>query len=316
MRGKRSKAYRKLMSQYQMSFGFREPYQVLVDAEIVKDATKSKMDLAGGLERTLHGQTKPMITQCSIRHLYKLSAAEFPDKDLAIDTAKRYERRRCNHHELEEPLPEKECIESVVVHNGENKHRYCVATQMPDVRQALRAVPGVPLIYINRSVMIMEAMAPISTIKRERGEMVKFRLGIKDTRPKPANANKRKRDDNDDPMDIDEEGEGKGEGEGEGEGEEKKKKKKQRGPKGPNPLSVKKKKKPEAPRPKGEGAAARPPKKDAGASGAAKADGESSTQEKRKRRRKHGKGNAGEEDGATGGEDKASGESKVPEVET
>jgi U3 small nucleolar RNA-associated protein 23 len=254
-----------------------------------------------------------VITQCSIRHLYKLSAAEFPDKDLAIDTAKRFERRRCNHHELEEPLPEKECIESVVVHNGENKHRYCVATQIPEVRQALRAVPGVPLIYINRSVMIMEAMAPISTIKRERGEMVKFRLGIKDTRPKPANANKRKRDDNDDPMDIDEE-EGEGKAEGEGEGEEKKKKKKQRGPKGPNPLSVKKKKKPEAPKPKGEGAA-RPSKKDTGASGAAKADGESGTQEKRKRRRKHGKGNAGEE-GATGGEDKASGESKVPEVET
>ncbi|KAI5841524.1 Fcf1-domain-containing protein [Morchella snyderi] len=315
MRGKRSKAYRKLMSQYQMSFGFREPYQVLVDAEIVKDATKAKMDLAGGLERTLHGQTKPMITQCSIRHLYKLSGAEFPDKDLAIDTAKRFERRRCNHHELEEPLPEKECIESVVVHNGENKHRYCVATQIPEVRQALRAVPGVPLIYINRSVMIMEAMAPISAIKRERGEMVKFRLGIKDTRPKPANAKKRKRDDdNDDPMDIDGE-----EGEGEGKAGEKKKKR-QRGPKGPNPLSVKKKKKPEAPKPKpkpkGEGSAARPPKKDTGASGAAKAVGELGTLEKRKRRRKHGKGNAGEEGATTSGEDKASGESKVHGVET
>jgi len=29
MRGKRSKQYRKLMQQYGLSFGFREPYQVL-----------------------------------------------------------------------------------------------------------------------------------------------------------------------------------------------------------------------------------------------------------------------------------------------
>ena len=29
MRGKRSKQYRKLMEQYSMTFGFREPYQVI-----------------------------------------------------------------------------------------------------------------------------------------------------------------------------------------------------------------------------------------------------------------------------------------------
>lgn len=29
MRAKRSKKYRKLMHQYEMTFGFREPYQVL-----------------------------------------------------------------------------------------------------------------------------------------------------------------------------------------------------------------------------------------------------------------------------------------------
>ena len=58
----------------------------------------------------------------------------------------------------------------------------------------LRAVPGVPLVYINRSVMIMEPMAPISAMKRERGEREKFRAGIKELKPKKAAAgNKRKR---------------------------------------------------------------------------------------------------------------------------
>ncbi|TQS33968.1 hypothetical protein Golomagni_05669 [Golovinomyces magnicellulatus] len=59
MRGKRSKQYRKLMEQFSMTFGFREPYQILVDAEMVHDASRFKMDLAASLQRTVHGQAKP-----------------------------------------------------------------------------------------------------------------------------------------------------------------------------------------------------------------------------------------------------------------
>lgn len=77
MRGKRSKQYRKLMQQYGMTFGFREPYQVLgmfckklpvvlwlinhttVDGQMIQDTQRFKMDLVGGLERTLSGKVKP-----------------------------------------------------------------------------------------------------------------------------------------------------------------------------------------------------------------------------------------------------------------
>lgn len=67
MRGKRSKQYRKLMQQYGMVFGFREPYQVLgtfdrvalsdtlllialctVDAQTIQDTEHFKMDLLSG----------------------------------------------------------------------------------------------------------------------------------------------------------------------------------------------------------------------------------------------------------------------------
>lgn len=37
---------------------------VVVDAEIIKDADRFKMDLVGGLERTLHGQVKPSTFSC------------------------------------------------------------------------------------------------------------------------------------------------------------------------------------------------------------------------------------------------------------
>jgi hypothetical protein len=67
MRGKRSKQYRKLMNQYGLAFNFREPYQVLVDADIVRDTSRMKMDLEGGLKRTLHGLVKPSTLSTLIK---------------------------------------------------------------------------------------------------------------------------------------------------------------------------------------------------------------------------------------------------------
>jgi len=168
MRGKRSKQYRKLMQQYGLSFGFREPYQVLLDADIIRDADRFKMDLVGGLERTLHGQVKPsmkfihkfskslanfyvVITQCSMRHLYK--AAAEPGVSYLIDKAKTYERRRCGHRpeDYPEPLSTKDCLASVVdpKDNKTNKNCYVIASQELEVRKHMRGILGVPLSAFN-----------------------------------------------------------------------------------------------------------------------------------------------------------------------
>ncbi|KAL9138489.1 MAG: hypothetical protein Q9175_000277 [Cornicularia normoerica] len=157
MRGKRSKQYRKLMAQFEMTFGFRSPYQVLVDAQIIEDTEKFKMDLVGGLERTLSG-----------------------------------------------------------------KNRYVVASQDEDVRGYCRGIKGVPLVFVKRSVMVMEPMAANSVNARE---------GL---------IGKRKRDENDGDAVAEEGQEAKSITESD---ERAGKKKKRKGPKGPNPLSVKKPKK-------------------------------------------------------------------------
>lgn len=179
----------------------------------------------------------PVITQCSMRHLY---TAEPRVPDL-IEQAKTYERRRCDHHTLEEPLSTLECLKSVVdpKGSGTNKHRYIVATQSAEVRAALRAVPGVPLIYIHRSVMILEPMASVTENARERNERSKFRLMLKDKK-QPL---KRKRDGESSAEASKEDAQNGTEVRPDEEEVNNKKKKKQRGPKGPNPLSVKKAKK-------------------------------------------------------------------------
>lgn len=235
MKGKRSKQYRKLMEKYQLTFQFREPYQVLLDSEIITAASRFKMNLGHMLQNTLHGEIKPMITQCSIRHLY--NAPNSPDKEGWITVAKAAERRRCGHHELEHPLTELECISSVVdpKGSGSNKFRYVVASQDLEVRRKMREVVGVPLVYIARSVMILEPMADKTERVKEGEEKAKIKAGLK-SRWGAAGGEKRKRKRED-------EDEGGG---AEVDGEEPaQKKKKAKGPKGPNPLSVRRAKKEE-----------------------------------------------------------------------
>jgi hypothetical protein len=74
MKAKRAKQYRKLMQQYGLTFGFREPYQVLVDAQMLQDADRFKMDIVKGLERTLSGKVKPSTSFISRPHTQALIA--------------------------------------------------------------------------------------------------------------------------------------------------------------------------------------------------------------------------------------------------
>ncbi|KAF2634344.1 hypothetical protein P280DRAFT_474703 [Massarina eburnea CBS 473.64] len=236
MKLKRSKSYRKLMHQYAIQFGFREPYQVLLDSALLEDAHRTKIDLVTRLQSVLQGQIKPMVTQCSIRHLYNAT----PKNNALIEQAKTYERRRCNHHQLENPLSDMECLKSVVdaKGNGTNKHRYVVASQDPKVRKHMRGVAGVPLIYISKSVMILEPMGTSSEQQREREEKTKFRLGLKGKR-NPDAGQKRKRDDAEEQNGNPEEAQSAN--------AQPQKKNKHKGPKEPNPLSMRKSKRAAAP---------------------------------------------------------------------
>ncbi|KAJ7102217.1 PIN domain-like protein [Mycena belliarum] len=206
MRQKRAKAYRKLMALYSMSFGFRQPYQVLVDAEMCKAATESKIELAKQLASVLQGDVKPMITQCCIHELYLLGKALQP----AVDLAKTFERRKCNHRE---PIPGDECLTSVV---GEtNKHRYVVATQSQPLRVKLRSIPAVPIVHVNRSVMVLEPPSDATV----RSKALSEEQALHATGPEQQMLSRPSTSTLSEPP-----------------------RKKKKGPSGPNPLSMKKKK--------------------------------------------------------------------------
>ncbi|WEW58803.1 hypothetical protein PRK78_004271 [Emydomyces testavorans] len=255
MRAKRSKKYRKLMHQYEITFGFREPYQVLVDSHFLQAVYAFKMDLIPALERTLQGKVKPFITRCSLAAITASSLPASSSSSSAQQSHPPPQRRPrqlppptvlplryCSHNEDDTPIDEASCLLSLLSPNAElrrNKEHYILASADPappviddgkgksakpppryNLRRDARLIPGVPIIYVKRSVMILEPMSGSSDGVRDGVERGKFKTGLVST------AMKRKREDDE---------------------EREPKVKKVKKVKGPNPLSVKKPKKRENP---------------------------------------------------------------------
>ncbi|WFD33805.1 hypothetical protein MCUN1_000625 [Malassezia cuniculi] len=163
MRQKRAKAYKRLLHQYVMHYGFREPWQVLIDNTFADSLVRYKVeDPMKQVGTVLDAKVKPMITQCCMEALYAAERSS-NDDDRAharkvIALAKGWERRMCNHKQALEPGV---CLESVI--GATNKHRYVLAADDVKVRRARRAaVPGLPILHYSSSVLVLEPMSTLT----------------------------------------------------------------------------------------------------------------------------------------------------------
>ncbi|KAL2868689.1 uncharacterized protein BJX67DRAFT_371101 [Aspergillus lucknowensis] len=234
MRAKRSKKYRKLMHQYELAFGFREPYQVLVDSNLLRAVHSFKMDLMPALERTLQGQVKPLLTKCSLAAIM----ANQPTNPRTQNTVRpdflppptTLPLRHCSHNEDSTPIDEASCLLSLLSPLSDvkrNKEHYILATADPPtpkdsnsahetgkkrkrdaldegaqairraqaLRRGARSIPGVPIVYVKRSVMILEPMSTPSEGVREGVEQGKFRVGLNQDPGKKGDGSKKKKKD-------------------------------------------------------------------------------------------------------------------------
>lgn len=167
MKAKRSKANKKTMAVYNSVFKFREPYQVLFDADFAVTVVTQKMEVYNRLAAVLGGAVKPMITQCSILHLVNLASDGSQVAQEAVDLARNIcERRKCNHWKTK--ASSVECIKGVLG-DTENRLRYIICTQDLTFRKYLREnIVGVPIVYVNRSgALILEEEGPATELKRK-----------------------------------------------------------------------------------------------------------------------------------------------------
>lgn len=96
------------MHQFQLHFGFREPYQLLIDESFAQSLTRLKtQNPPQQFVNVLGGKVKPMITQCCMVALYQLGK----EQQGTIDLAKSFERRKCNHREA---IDAGQCIKEVI----------------------------------------------------------------------------------------------------------------------------------------------------------------------------------------------------------
>lgn len=227
--------------------------------------------------------------------------------------------RHCSHNADSTPIDEVECLLSLLSPSTDakkNKEHYILATSDPPaakrtdkadnpaqrkrkredereeeralrrsraLRAGARSIPGVPIIYVKRSVMVLEPLSTKSETVRDGVENGKFRAGLDE----PGVGEKRKR-----------------EGEG-AEGGERKKISGLKKAKGPNPLSMKKpKKRTDGPPPKKKEAPRDEAEDAAGDVYADEGDGQeaqkpAAAKPKPKRRRRHHKpSGAGDDAGA------------------
>ncbi|XP_066531090.1 rRNA-processing protein UTP23 homolog [Hoplias malabaricus] len=148
MKIKRQKQAKKTLSFYRYNFGFREPYQILIDGTFCQAALKNKIQIKEQMPKYFMGEVHLCTTNCALKELESLS------KDLygAKLILQRFQIRKCRHSK--EPVSASECLLSML---GErNQHHYFVATQDRELTAGLMEIPGVPLLYIIQNTTVLD----------------------------------------------------------------------------------------------------------------------------------------------------------------
>ena len=135
-----------LFFEYNANLG--PPYHVLVDTNFVNFSIKNKLDICQGMMDCLYAKCIPCITDCVVAELEKLGS-KFR---LALKIIKdpRFVRLSCIH----KGTYADDCLVQRV-----SQHKcYIVATVDKELKQRIRKIPGVPIMYIHQHRYSVERM--------------------------------------------------------------------------------------------------------------------------------------------------------------
>ena len=160
MRVNRSKFVRKYLRFFKIVYGITPPYNVVLDGNFVYAALKVKLDIKERVEKLLQGETVRLYVLKSV--LAELNAVG-PKAAEAFKFAKKF----CTLIDddgfgaVETPAERlvawlrHQTQESSSSSSSASRH-YFVATQDRDLRSRLGSMPGVPTLYLNKVVLVLE----------------------------------------------------------------------------------------------------------------------------------------------------------------
>ncbi|KAM3728108.1 rRNA-processing protein [Dirofilaria immitis] len=201
MKVKRYKRAKRIISIYRYNFGLEPPYEVLLDGTFAMAALQNKINLREQLPKYLNAEVDIRVTNCVLKELEKLGSTLYG----ALHICKQFDVVNCPHQPIRTAV---ECIKHMA---RRMKHgtTYFFATQDNELTEALKQIPGIPILFIKYNAILIDKPSQITLQELEKPkdqllELSKLKKAIfgKDERPR----------------------------------------RKRKGPKGPNPLSVKKKK--------------------------------------------------------------------------
>ncbi|BFZ57884.1 rRNA-processing protein fcf1 [Savitreella phatthalungensis] len=124
------------------------PYRVLIDTNFINFCIKNKLDVVRGLMDCLLAMCIPCVTDCVLAELETLGS-KFR---LALQTAKdpRFERLTCDH----KGTYADDCLVDRCLQN----RCYLVASNDAQLKQRIRRIPGVPILYVGNHVIKCERL--------------------------------------------------------------------------------------------------------------------------------------------------------------
>ncbi|KAF0699345.1 Aste57867_10061 [Aphanomyces stellatus] len=166
MRYLRAKHIRKALRQFQFLCGIKPPYKVLLDGNFIAMCIKMHVDIAVRVPKFLQtDKCTYFVTRAVLDELKLLSDAD-GDMLAAYESARKFEVVESKTDDVTQAM--------LAAVGDRNDKKYIVATQETELRAQLRRVPGVPLIYLNRSVLVFEDMSEATLKISRKDDLVKM----------------------------------------------------------------------------------------------------------------------------------------------
>jgi len=209
MKVKRQKRVMKILKYFHLNFGFRRPFNMLIDGTFCAGCLEAKVNIKEQMPKYIGEGVKLVTTGCCITEIESLGSPQLYGATLILKGMPLF---RCDH---KKPIGGSACIKSLI--KDGNSHHFIVGTQDPSLREELRNVPGIPLLYLHGNAPTLEKPSALTE---------NFTDSVSDGKTNLSQHQKNI-------LTVLKE-------QTFGAPPEKPKRKKRKGPKGPNPLSVKK----------------------------------------------------------------------------
>ncbi|XP_025414556.1 rRNA-processing protein UTP23 homolog [Sipha flava] len=168
MRLKRHQKAERNINFYCINFGFRKPFQVLVDGTFCMASAQNRVQLRDNIPKYLGGEVKFLTTQCVVLETEALGAAVRP----AMHIVKNFGIHKCGHEK--KPISGANCLISMTKDNM--KTRYIIASQDKSLQNILYNIPAIPVMYFNGLNVLLKAPSPTSIELAHKKRQSRFSL--------------------------------------------------------------------------------------------------------------------------------------------